>query len=472
MKKQLLVALAALAVGLAPAMVRAERGVEKEAQVLKRDISSYVFTGDIIVSPDCSRVAHAVSKAGWVHVEVAGREARTFPEYERVDLVHALFSPDSSHLAFEAMSKGREFVVLGGEEGAKFDDVVLEHARFSPDGKRFAFLAKDGGRSFMVVDGKPHDAFGEVVHPTPVFSKDGKELAYGVKAGEEEFVVLNGKKLKAYEAVNGIAFGAGNKLTYAARERGKWVIVVAGEESKKFPTAKDLSGAALTPAPVVSPDGSMLAYVAGSSRGSYVVSRPFGKGKAKKGKAYSGIGESLLFGPDGKRLVYQASSKGEGFVVDNGKEGTRYRSVGLLTLSPDGKGLAYKAKGDEGWILVFNGEEEGEGFAKRIVFDPSGEQLAWVKRSGKHYVVLDGEAGPGHGSASSLAFSAGGERLAYLADGGTVMAGNRVVGEYQAVVCPPARSGGMCLYFASPDILRYVAMKKSGNVVIVTYRLK
>jgi hypothetical protein len=461
-----------LVVGLAPAGALAKRGIEKETLVLKRDISSYVFTGDIIVSPDGTRVAHAVSKGGWVHVEIAGRDQKVFPEYERVDLAHALFSPDSQRLAYEGMNKGREFVVLGGVEGEKYDDVVLEHARFSSDGKRFAYLARNGGSSFMVVDGKPDGAFGEVVRPVPVFSKDGKEVAYGVKSGEMEYVILNGKKLKGYDAVSGLVFAAGNKLVYAARERGKWTVVVGGEESKKFRAATDSSGAAIPPDPVVSPDGGSLAYAAGTDKGSYVVRHLLGKGKIHKGKTYASIGEQLIFGPDGKRLVYRSTSKNGEFVVDNGKEGAAYRSVGLLTLSPDGKQLAFKAKGDEGWILVLDGEEDGAGFAKRIVFDPLSEQLAWVKRSGKHYVVLDDEPGPAHASASSLTFSSGGERLAYVADGGTVVAGVRVLEEYQALVCSPARSGGNCLFFASPDVLRYVAMKKNGSVFIVTYRLK
>ena len=461
-----------LLVGLAPAGALAKRGIEKETLVLKRDISSYVFTGDIVVSPDGTRVAHAVSKGGWVHVEIAGRDKMVFPEYERVDLAHALFSPDSQRLVYEAMSKGREFVVLGGVEGAKYDDVVLKHARFSTDGKRFAYLARDGGRNSMVVDGKPDEAFGEVVHPVPVFSPDGKEIAYGVKAGEQEFVVLNGKKLKGYDAVRGLVFGTGNKLAYAVSERSKWMVVVGSEESSRFPAAADSSGAAVPPNPVVSPDGSSLAYIAGSDRGSYVVRRPMGKGKVHKDKVHASVGPRLLFSPDGKRLVYRATSKGGEFIVDNGKNGAYYKSVGLPTLSPDGKQLAFKAKGDEGWVLVLNGEEDSEGFAKRIVFGPQSEQLAWVKRSGKQYVVLDDEPGPAHSSASSLTFSAGGERLAYVADGGKVVADARVLEEYQALVCSPARSGGNCLFFASPDVLRYVAMKIPGAVFIVTYRLK
>jgi len=71
-----------------------------------------------------------------------------------------LFSPDSKHLAYAAMSGDNLFVVVDGEEGKEYGGV--DGPIFSMDSKRVAYIARRDGKNFVVVDGvegTKYDAF-------------------------------------------------------------------------------------------------------------------------------------------------------------------------------------------------------------------------------------------------------------------------------------------------------------------------
>jgi hypothetical protein len=72
-------------------------------------------------------------------------------------VVNIVFSPDGTRIAFQAWEgeypEQREFVVVEGIEGPRFDDTALWH--FSPDSRHLAYRATEGGKSFLVLDHTP-----------------------------------------------------------------------------------------------------------------------------------------------------------------------------------------------------------------------------------------------------------------------------------------------------------------------------
>jgi WD40-like Beta Propeller Repeat len=77
---------------------------------------------------------------------------------DQMDFVgNPLFSPDGTRLSFWAYEgeypEQREFLVVEGIEGPRFDDTALWH--FSPDSRHLAYRATEGGKSFLVLDHTP-----------------------------------------------------------------------------------------------------------------------------------------------------------------------------------------------------------------------------------------------------------------------------------------------------------------------------
>ncbi len=72
-------------------------------------------------------------------------------------VLNTVFSPDGTRIAFRAYEgeypEQREFVVVEGIEGPRFDDTALWH--FSPDSRHLAYRATEGGKSFLVLDHTP-----------------------------------------------------------------------------------------------------------------------------------------------------------------------------------------------------------------------------------------------------------------------------------------------------------------------------
>ncbi|MDI6741367.1 MAG: hypothetical protein QMD11_01415, partial [Smithella sp.] len=117
-----------------------------------------------------------------------------------------------------------------------------------------------------------------------------------------------------------------------------------------------------------SPDGKRVAYVAKSGDKSFVVV----DGKEEKPYDYVGNG-SLIFGPDSKRLAYAVESGKRRFVVIDGKEEKRYDDINSnsLAFSPDSKNFIYVAGIGNKQTVIINGEETRH--YDQIV--PSGQEI-------------------------------------------------------------------------------------------------
>jgi hypothetical protein len=102
------------------------------------------------------------------------------------------FSPDGQKVAYEARSGGKEFIVIGEEEGKRYDYVYIPI--FSPGSQKVGYVARQEGdatearRWFVVVDGKEskyHNVIGN-----PIFSSDSKYMSYGVHSERELWWVV------------------------------------------------------------------------------------------------------------------------------------------------------------------------------------------------------------------------------------------------------------------------------------------
>jgi hypothetical protein len=138
----------------------------KEAVVVDGRVFSYDEIKDVEFSPDGRRfVLKAQRGRGWVMV-VDGAESETYePDGEGGEVVWSrdgrlAFGKEGGRLAYVGRKGGKEFVVLDGAAGARYDAVA--NLGFTPDGRHVVYTARRAGKSFVVVDGvegREYDAF-------------------------------------------------------------------------------------------------------------------------------------------------------------------------------------------------------------------------------------------------------------------------------------------------------------------------
>lgn len=144
------------------------------------------------------------------------------------------------------------------------------------------------------------------------------------------------------------------------------------------------------------------------------------------GPKYEAVGkDTLLFSPDGKRLVYTALRAGKWFQVLDGIEGRPYTWIGKGTevFSPDSKRFAYAAAqvlGSSGNTTVVVNEVEGAKYdglgSVEIVFSPDSRRVGYsALRAGREFRVIDGVEGKDFDNVANLVFSPDGKQVAYIA---------------------------------------------------------
>ena len=110
------------------------------------------------------------------------------------------------------------------------------------------------------------------------------------------------------------------------------------------------------------------------------------------------IAESLLPGPENRRLLFVVRHKDQGMqVVIDGEEDPEYDAVGKNSqrFSPNGKYYSYLAKEGENAFMVMNGQEgkKYDGVVKPM-FTPNNSKILYVAQQGdEQFVVVNGEEG-------------------------------------------------------------------------------
>ena len=197
-----------------------------------------------------------------------------------------VFSTDSKHVGYGAMSGSfKAVVVVDGVEGKEYLQLASPPT-FSPDSKRVAYgaivrrsIVSGSCKAVVVVDGVEGKEYPLVTSP-PIFSPDSRRVAYaamvrgkapcivpgdfaGTHRGGKWAVVVDGVEGKEYDDVQDVGFSPDtSRLTYAARRDKKWVVVEEVVEGKEYDDIFLANLAGLASAQVLSPDGKHAAYMA------------------------------------------------------------------------------------------------------------------------------------------------------------------------------------------------------------------
>jgi Tol biopolymer transport system component len=336
------------------------------------------------------------------------------PFYNEIDRV----SSDSSlnHVAYWARKGPKWVMVFDGQEGTEYDHTPISELAnlydplgapvFSADGSRLAYVGQKGSKYVVVVDGKEGPEF--ALTTQPVFSSDARRFGYlaapsntrlylGSNSVRNGFAVVDGVEGPQYEAVYPIEFTPDARhATYAAKRRGKFLVVVDGKESPEYDELFfDDSGSSPLK---FSPVGSRFAYVAARNGRWFVVA------DGVEGTGFSSAPGNLVFSPDGRHLAYAASDGSKSFVVLDGNRLKEYdgplpelqhpdvrHGVDSLVFSPDSRRFAYWANKNGKAIVVVDGKE-GPEYSGKVdsarrgdsppVFSPDSQHLAYAAYKG------------------------------------------------------------------------------------------
>jgi hypothetical protein len=260
-------------------------------------------------------------------------------------------SEDGQHVHYRAESGGKQFVVLDGKDGQKYDSIEENSYKISPDGKRAAYLARDferlGQKYVAVVDGKeskPHDHISE-----PMFSPDSRRVAYVASTFKperqrvaHEVAIIDGIEGERFDRVGPYFYFSpnGGRVAYIAERNGKSVLVV---DDKKFVYDKILDIK-------FSADGLRILFAAqlGSRTVLALDGQEFkselSRAEPAQAKVWDSHEDESTFSPDGSRLAYVALVGGNDVAIVDGVMGQPYDDIDDLQFTADGKHIVYTAR--------------------------------------------------------------------------------------------------------------------------------
>jgi WD40-like Beta Propeller Repeat len=193
------------------------------------------------------------------------------------------FSPNGKHYGYQVYQDKKSFLVIDGKEHpAEWNPD--KHPNFSRDGMRWGWVnliraELPGGNvkleNQVLIDGHPYGKIYPEIANNPDFSPDGKRIAFGANTSRREglhspegggLIVVDGRELEPrYEFVRTIVFSPDNKrLAYEAKRKGKFVVVLDGEESREYDLVHPSSL-------VFSPDSRRFAYRVSRDKAEYLV---------------------------------------------------------------------------------------------------------------------------------------------------------------------------------------------------------
>jgi WD40 repeat protein len=317
---------------------------------------------------------------------------------------------------------------------------VKNSERISSDGKRFAVViqAQDKKAAHATIDGQNHKTYAWVRDLT--FSGDNRHVGYVATVDGKDLPVVDGREVMFRGEIWGGTRGGGGTLrlnydgirhAFVARKGNAPAFGVVIDGAMDRPNVDPNDGA-----PVFSPDGKRLAYIAQEGSQRFVVLD--GKPGAKYEAVYKG---TLTFSPDSKRLAYFAGTGGMRTVVLDGAEGTPHRDamVSTLRFSPDGAKLAYAAQLESGkWAIVVNGKAGAAfdyiGSFTGVNWSPDSRRMAYAGLVDKQWGAVVDDAGFPYDAIASIVFSPDSRRAAFQAqaDGKWVVVVNSPDGTYSS----------------------------------------
>lgn len=262
----------------------------------------------------------------------------------------------------------------------------------SPTGTQIAavMLSRQDAPTILTINGRPIPGTEGVQVKDVFFSPDGKRYAAHCKTSTlTEFMLIDGKKGREYQGIlqpdetRRLTFTAdSSKFVYTALNSGKWFVVVNEEESDGFVWLSE---------PVIG-GNARIAYFTGDGSG-----RKFDvvvDGKVLSPSRTGGV-RLFAFSPDGARYAFVGGVPGSSnalLVVDGvdvpgvsvsagalvGHKRGQEKEFPAFLFSPDGKHIVYPATTRGLWIdgkLVFptNGYD-----VRRVHFTTDSQHLLWM----------------------------------------------------------------------------------------------
>ncbi|HOO53558.1 MAG TPA: HEAT repeat domain-containing protein [Methanothrix sp.] len=361
-----------------------------EGEIIEKN--AYYSPRDFVFSQDGEHYAYKVlNNSKWMAV-VDGSEGREYDEVWN----SIVFSHDGERYAYSATKDGQSFMVVDGIEYGPYKSV--SDPIISSGGQHVLYtMVEEGNDHYVVVDGVVQDLMGS----HPIVSPDGSRWAYSfgsMYTGSPCYIVLDDDfidlgKDESNRVAQMVFSPMGTRLAYdlvpGGNAYGDHIVVVDGVPGKRY---HDPGVGTI----VFSSDESTVAYWAKAEDGGFVMVM-----NGEEGKIYNKIGDPII-SPDGSHVAYIVEESDGMFVVSDGIEGKKYESIWGLTFSLDGR-LAYAASDtrDEGYVhlVVVDGQEDltyrhnghFAGIRSNLAFSPDGEHIAYLANDAgtEEFVVVD-----------------------------------------------------------------------------------
>ncbi len=287
--------------------------------------------GPIAFSPDGSTIAYPARQGGeWFLVvnQSAGREKFT-------SIGSPVFSPDGKHLAVQVRTADKASVMLDGVAGEGY--LSVRDPLFCADSKHLAYAARGSRGWTLVLDGKEQGSYENLLEFA--FNRSGSSLALRCRKGSKEVVQLDGKTLGEFDEIGSLLFLANDHdIVFSAELEGKWRLVSTDRvrDDKEYGSIGGLT---------VGAKSQVAYFVVQAGRQKVVV---------------DGVPEPVEFeyvdppvlSSDGSRMAYTAETERKRFLVRDGKPIGPFNTADSVTLSQDGGRVACRVIRDGKYAIL------------------------------------------------------------------------------------------------------------------------
>jgi hypothetical protein len=323
------------------------------------DAGTYDSIQHATVSPD-GRIAFKAEESRKQFVVLDGKPGTGFLEVDE-----PRFGPRG--LFYRAELFGKQFVVEGDVEGSRYDEI--SGLTLAPDG-RLACAARTGKEWFVVVGGEEKARYDRVGRP--VFGADGARLAYAASRKGRSFVVLDETPQAEFDSVQEPVLAADGPRYVGIRDERAYV-VLGDQELGPFDKA-ETPDAGPRPFFVFERGGAQWIWNAGAELGPYPV------------VAYPALG------PDG-RLHFVTESSGRRVLSIDGKISSEPFDE-ILDVSIDAHGVAFSARlARQRFMVIAGARHPSYDMVADFRWMPGG--TCYRAKQGRQWrVVVGSETGP------------------------------------------------------------------------------
>ncbi len=262
-----------------------------------------------------------------------------------------IFDPLNDELYLKSKKSNKEKIIHMDNNGIVKEEPPYDEVSFltfGPKPDQFAYVAKENGQKFVVLNGQEHAKYADIDGSSLQFSKDSYTVAYiatkvsqTLRESQRQCVVLNNQEQPTYCGISHLALSPdGNRASYAVTQNARESFLVRdGFIDNRYNYAKQIT---------YSPDGKHVVFVVGQPiyntyrqtpgcRSGEIFSGQFVvQDDCQISKNYEAI-DSLRYLSSGE-LVFIARKDGEIFLVSNNKETGKIKidknSGGLLLDGP------------------------------------------------------------------------------------------------------------------------------------------